>query len=402
MGLIKAAASAIGGSLADQWIDFYTVPRGLSQTAAIFPAVLNGLNSGRGSNVRSSQGVITNGSKIVVPEGYGLLTFQGGELTSLVLEPGAYTWNANDPESRSVFMAGDLAGMVSDFVDQSWQRFKYGGRPESQQLALFVSLKELPNNKFGTQTPIYWDDAYLNAQVGVTARGTFSLKIVDPILFVKNLLPASYLQNLGVFDFIDSDNQVSSQLFTELVACLSAAFSSYANDPTKSSRISNIQRDSVGFSESLSAAVEQAFRWTSERGISINRVAILGIDYDESTKDLLLTVQRADALTGSRGNSNLQASMASGLQQSGAVDGSAGILGLGIAATGLGVQSFHQSSSSLPPPPPPPTTSPPFAQNSASIGDDLVSRLAQLKAALESGLITQQEYAIARANALGL
>ncbi len=402
MGLIKAAASAIGGSLADQWIDFYTVPRGLSQTAAIFPAVLSGLNSGRGSNVRSSQGVITNGSKIVVPEGYGLLTFQGGELTSLVLEPGAYTWNTNDPESRSVFLAGDMAGVVSDFVDQSWQRFKYGGRPESQQLALFVSLKELPNNKFGTQTPIYWDDAYLNAQVGATARGTFSLKIVDPVLFVKTLLPASYLQNLEVFDFIDPDNQVSSQLFTELVASLAPAFSSYTNDPAKESRISNIQRDSVGFSESLSAAVEQAFHWTSERGISIARVAILGIDYDESTRVLLRSVQRADALTGSRGNSNLQASIASGLEQSGAVDGAAGILGLGIAATGIGIQGFQQSVTSTPPPPPPAATPPTLVQNSASIGDDLVSRLAQLKAALESGLITQQEYASARTKALGL
>lgn len=400
MGLIKAAASAIGGSLADQWIDFYTVPRNLSQTAAVFPAILNGLNSGRGSNEASSKGVISNGSKIIVPEGYGLLTFQGGELTSLVLDPGAYTWNTNDPQSRSVFLSKGMAGFVSDFVDQSWQRFKYGGRPESQQLALFINLKELPNNKFGTQAPIYWDDGYLNAQVGATARGTYSLKIVDPILFVKALLPAIYLQNLEVFDFVNPDNQVSSQLFTELTASLAAAFSSYANDPSKESRISSIQRDSIGFSKSLSAAVEQAFHWTSERGISIVRVAILGIDYDESTQDLLRSVQRADALSGSRGNSNLQASLASGFEQSGAVDGAAGIFGLGIAASGVGVQGFQQSIVS--PPPPLPATSPPIPQNTAPIGDDLVSRLVQLKKALESGLITQQEYEGARSKALGL
>ncbi len=393
MGLIRAAASAIGGSLADQWIDFYTVPVGLSQTAAVFPAVNRGTNAGRGSNIRASEAVITNGSRIIVPEGYGLLTFQGGELTSLVLEPGAYTWNTSDPESRSVFLGEDVAGIISGLVDQSWQRFKYGGRPESQQLALFVSLKELPNNRFGTQSAIYWDDSYLNAQVGATTRGTYSLRIVDPVLFVKNLLPASFLQNGEVFDFTDPDNQVANQLFNELVGSLAAAFSYYTNDPGKGNRITNIQRDSVGFSASLAEAVEQGFQWKSERGISIAKVAILGIDYDESTREILRSVQRADALVGSRGSSNLQASLASGLEQAGAVEGAAGILGLGIAAVGSGLNAIQQP---LAPPPPPPA--PDHAQN----GDDLVTRLAQLKRALDAGLITDIEYDKARAMALGI
>jgi membrane protease subunit (stomatin/prohibitin family) len=189
---------AIGGTFADQWQDFYTVPQGLPQTAAVFSAVQRGTNAGRGSNTKVSEGVITNGSVVVVPEGYGLMTFQDGELTGLVLEPGAYVWDSDDPVSQSVF-AED--GIFSPLVMQSWQRYKFGGRPAAQQLALFVNLKELPNNRFGTQSVIYWDDAYLNAQVGATARGTYTLKIVDPVLFVRSFLPASYLQNGQIFDF---------------------------------------------------------------------------------------------------------------------------------------------------------------------------------------------------------
>ena len=34
MGLIQAAIGALGGTLADQWKDFYTVPEGLPPTAA--------------------------------------------------------------------------------------------------------------------------------------------------------------------------------------------------------------------------------------------------------------------------------------------------------------------------------------------------------------------------------
>ena len=35
MGLIQAVAGSIGGTLADQWKDFYTVPDGLPATAAL-------------------------------------------------------------------------------------------------------------------------------------------------------------------------------------------------------------------------------------------------------------------------------------------------------------------------------------------------------------------------------
>jgi len=398
VGLIRAAVGSIGGTLADQWKDFHTVPQGLPQTAAVFPAVRVGTNAGRGSNVRASEAIITNGSRIVVPEGYGLLTFQDGQLTSLVAEPGAYTWNSDDPASESIF-AGD--GFVSPLVKQSWRRFKFGGRPAAQQLGLFVSLKELPNNKFGTQSVIYWDDSYLNAQVGATARGTYTLKVVDPILFVRSLLPASYLQNGEVFDFTDSGNEVATQLFTEVVASLAGAFSRYTNDPSMGNRILNIQRDSVGFALSLSQSVEDAYRWTADRGLAIAKVAIVGIEYDEATRELLRVVQRADALSGSRGNSNLQASVAAGLETAGGVDGAAGILGLGVAANSVGVAGLQQPAggSGMSPNATANPSSP-----SPSGGDDgaLVARLEQLKRAFDSGLITQAEYDASRSKALGL
>ncbi|MGD9869376.1 MAG: SPFH domain-containing protein, partial [Hyphomicrobiales bacterium] len=64
MGLIQAVVGSIGGTLADQWKDFYTVPEDLPATAALFSAVPQGTNAGRGSNYKSSSNNITNGSKI--------------------------------------------------------------------------------------------------------------------------------------------------------------------------------------------------------------------------------------------------------------------------------------------------------------------------------------------------
>lgn len=398
MGLVRAAAGAIGGSLADQWKDFHTVPQGLPQTAAVFPAVRRGKDARRGSNTRASEAIITNGSRIVVPEGYGLLTFQDGAVTSVATDPGAYIWNSDDPASQSIFAEG---GFVSPIVKQSLERFKFGGRPGAQQLALFVNLKELPNNKFGTQSVIYWDDAYLNAQVGATTRGTYTLRVVDPVRFVVNLVPAAYLQNGEVFDFTDAGNEVATQLFTEVLASLAAAFSSYTNDPAKGNRISNIQRDAVGFAASLSQAVEDAFQWTADRGLGIAKVAIVGIEYDEVTRDLLARVQRADALTGARGNSNLQASVAAGLETAGGVDGAAGILGLGVAANSVGVAGLTQNPQAAGPVSgTPPTATPGSAAPSGE--SDLVAQLESLKRAFDAGLINQQEFDAARAKALGL
>lgn len=131
----------------------------------------------------------------------------------------------------------------------------------TSQAAIFVNLKETPNNKFGTQSQIYWDDMYLNTQVGAIARGAYSLHITDPILFIKNFLPAAfYSAPVCRFDMHDYSNDAATQLFTELVGSLTTAFSIYANDPAKRNRITNIQSDSMGFAQSLATAVENA--WT--------------------------------------------------------------------------------------------------------------------------------------------
>ena len=392
MGLIQAAVGSIGGMLADQWKDFYTVPDGLPATAALFAAVPRGTNAGRGSNTKGSSNIITNGSKIVVPEGYGLLLFQDGAITGFAAEPGGYEWNSNDLNSQSIFTGG---GFVDTLIKQSWERFKFGGQPGSQQAAFFVSLKELPNNRFGTQSDIYWDDRYLNAQVGAITRGSYTLKIADPILFVKSFVPAAYLQPGQVFDFTDLDNAAASQLFNEVVGSLAPAFSLYTNDPEKGNRITKIQQDSVGFAKSLSDAVEAAYQWRSDRGLAIVKTAIISIEYDAHTKELLKTVQRADALLGARGNSNLQASVAAGMQSAGENSGANGIFGMGMAAGVAGISGLQQ----------PVAPVVPVAASAAPVAapaDDPIARLTKAKQMLDAGLITQADYDAVKAKALGL
>lgn len=388
MGFIKAFGGALGGTFADQWLDFYAPRQGVPGTAALFQAVPHGTNAGRGENHKGSENIITNGSKIIVPEGTALITVQDGQITGLIAEPGGFEFRSDDPNSKSIF-SGD--GILSSTIGQSWERLKFGGQPGTQQLAFYVNLKEIPNNKFGTQSEIYWDDAYLNAQVGAVTRGTYTLKIVDPLLFVKNFVPQQYLQpNAPVFDFADMDNDAGNQLFNEVVGTLSAAFSNYTNDPSKGNRISKIQGDQIGFAQAMSQAVEDAYQWKTDRGLEIVKTAILAIEYDEDTKALLSDVKKADALSGNRGNSFMQQSVARGVQSAGENGGGSAMafMGMGMNAAGGMMGSLQQPSNS--------------GQQAQPTQEDPISKLMEMKKLLDAGAITQEDYDKIKNQLLGL
>src|SRR5262249_26026667 len=145
-------------------------------------------------------------------------------------------------------------------------------------------------------------------------------------------------------------------------------------------RIIKLQQDSLGFAKSLSDAVESAFQWKSDRGLSIVKTAIVAIEYDTNTRELLKTVQRADALAGARGNSNLQASVAQGIQSAGETGGPGGVVGLGMATGMLGG----------------------LQQPVQPAAEDPVAKLKKAKEMLDLGLITQSDYDALKAKALGL
>ncbi len=405
MGFIQAFKGAIGGTLADQWKDFIVPTNLVTQTSVIFGGVMSGTNAGRGANTKGSEAIISNGSKIVVPEGTALITMQEGAITGCIMEPGGYEFHSDDINSQSIFAGDD---MLSSLITQSWERFKFGGQPGSQHKAIYVNLKEIPGNRFGTQSEIYWDDAYLGAQVGAITRGTYSIKVVDPILLVKNFIPVSSLvSSVPVFDLSDMDNPLGEQLFNEVVGTLSAAFSMYTNDPSKGNRMSKIQSDQIGFASSLSQAVENAYAWRSGRGLVIERVAIAAIEYDADTKELLSNVKKADALSGARADVFAKVTIAESMKD--AANNTSGNGGaMGMAFMGMGMQGANaamggmQSTNEA-------TPQSQFIQQQAEQNkqnaapqEDPYERLAKLKGLLDQGVISQEEFDAAKAQLLGL
>lgn len=399
MGFIKAFTGAISGTFADQWKDFYVPSSNITETSAVYPAVLKSINNGRGENYKGNANIISNGSKIVVPENTALITMQDGAITGCITEAGGYEFKSDDVNSKSMF-AGD--GIFGQAIKSTWEKVKFGGIPGSQQLAFYVNLKEIPNNKFGTQSEIYWDDAFLGTQVGAITRGTYTVKIVDPLLFVKNFVPAKYLvADAPIFDFGDMDNEACEQLFSEVVGTLSAAFSKYTNDPEKGNRITKIQADQIGFAKAMSAAVEEAYQWRETRGLEIVKTTILAIEYDEDTKKLMSDVKKADALSGARGNSFMQQAAARGLESAGENGGGAGMafMGMGANVAGNMMNGFAQENT-------PSSYNPSFAKNQNNTqngaSEDSTAKLLKMKELLDAGAITAEDYEKVKKQLLGL
>ena len=108
MGLIKAVAGAVGGTMADQWKEFFyceamdknvMVRKGQKQT------------SSRSSNTKGNDNIITNGSGIAVADGQCMLIVDQGKIAEVCAEPGEYTY---DTSSEPSIFAGNLSDSIKN------------------------------------------------------------------------------------------------------------------------------------------------------------------------------------------------------------------------------------------------------------------------------------------------
>lgn len=400
MGFIKAFSGALGGTFADQWKDFYGPRQGVPATAGVFEAVPYGTNAGRGENYKGSENIITNGSKIIVPEGTALITMQDGAITGFIAEAGGYEFKSDDVNSKSMF-AGD--GIFASTLKESWERFKFGGQPGAQQTAFYINLKDIVGNKFGTQTPIYWQDEFLATKAGGSARGTYSLKIVDPLLFIKNFVPTQYLQpGANVFDFADMDNPAGDHLFNDFLTCLTGAFKRFSLESKQAGMdtIDYIQSNLDKFALTMDEEVENTYQWSSNYGIKVISVNMQA-DYDGATLEILEEARKADqeirkaARMGQAYSNNMAGMMAAAsgqaMQSAAANENGSmmGFMGMNIAQqNGANMMAAASNMQQQAP------------QQQAQ--EDPYAKLTEMKKLLDAGVISQEDFDAAKSKLLGI
>ena len=113
MGLIKAALGAAGGVLADQWKEYFYCE---SIPADILAVNGQKRTSGRSSNTKGSDNIITNGSIIAVADGQCMLIVEQGKVVEVCAVPGEYTY---DMSTEPSIFAGDLSESIGQVFQLS-------------------------------------------------------------------------------------------------------------------------------------------------------------------------------------------------------------------------------------------------------------------------------------------
>lgn len=278
MGLIKAGIGALGGTLADQWKEFFyceAMPKEVLVTKG------QKRITSRSSNTKGNDNIISNGSGIAVADGQCMIIVDQGKVVEVCAEPGEFTY---DSSSEPSIFAGKLGESIIATFKTIGKRFTYGGDTGKDQRVYYFNTKELIDNKFGTPNPIPFRvvDSKIGLDVDVSIRcsGVYSYKIADPILFYTNV--CGNVQNEYRRDELDS------QLKTEFISALQPAFGKLSELELRPNQI-------VTHNTDLENAMNDALstKWGELRGLKVVSIALGSVTLPDEDADMIKQAQRA-------------------------------------------------------------------------------------------------------------
>ena len=282
MGLIKAATGAAGGTLADQWKEFFycdsldndtLMVRGKKRTDK------------RSSNTKGHDNVITNGSGIAVADGQCMMIVDQGKIVEVCAEPGEYTY---DMSSEPSIFCGSLGEGIKATFQTIGKRFTFGGDTAKDQRVYYFNTKEITDNKFGTANPVWFrvvdKRINLDKDIEIRCNGIYSFRITDPLLFYTSL-------SGNVTDCYEKD-QIAPQLKTEFVNALQPAFAKIAELEI---RPSQIPAHSMEISDAMNEILTK--KWSELRGISVVSVAFNPVTIKDEDAEAIKQAQNTAMYT---------------------------------------------------------------------------------------------------------
>ncbi len=277
MGLIKAALGSASGVLADQWREFFYCE---SMSSDVLAAKGIKHTSGRSSNTKSSDNIITNGSVIAVNDGQCMMIIDQGQIVEFAAEPGEYTWDAS---AESTIFYGGLGKGIKGSWENFKRRFTFGGDTGKDQRIYFFNLKEIIGNKFGTPAPVPFrvvdKNIGLDVDISIRCNGEYSYKITDPMLFYKNVCG-----NIGD-QYLRSN--LDSQLKSEFITALQPAFAAVS---AAGVRYSALPGHALEMAQAMDHALTE--KWSALRGISVVSVGINSATASEEDEAMIKQLQR--------------------------------------------------------------------------------------------------------------
>ena len=272
MGLIKAGIGALGGTLADQWKEFFycdSLPNDVLMRKG------QKRTSGRSSNTKGNDNIISNGSGIAVADGQCMIIVEQGKVVEVCAEPGEFTY---DRSTEPSIFSGSLGNSIIETFRLVGKRFAYGGDTGKDQRVYYFNTKEIIGNKFGTPSPILFEvtkkSINLSRTVQVRCNGTYTYMITDPLLFYTRLCG-------NVEDEYKTD-EINGQLKSEFVDALQPAMGALAAQELKPAQIPAKAKE---LKEAMNDALKQ--EWIENRGISVGKITLNPITLtDEDMKKI--------------------------------------------------------------------------------------------------------------------
>lgn len=318
MGIIKAATSSLGGTLADQWLEVIE-PEDMSDQTVMTKGVMVRKDDKRGSNRKGTSDVITDGSVVHVYPNMMMLLVDGGKIIDYTAEEGYYT--VKNDTAPSMFNGG-----LKESVQEAFFRFKFGGVTPQKQEVYYINLQEIKGIKFGTATPLQYFDNFYNAELFLRTHGTYSIRITDPILFYANAIPKNQTQ-VEISD-------INEQYLQEFLTALNTSINLYS---AQGERVSSLPSKSVELSKYMADTLDE--EWRKLRGIEVVAVAVSSISYtDDSQK--LINMRNQGAMLGdpSVREGYMQGAVARGIEAAGSNTGGAmqAFMGMGMGMNQAG------------------------------------------------------------------
>ena len=282
MGLIKAATGAAGGTLADQWKEFF-----YSDSLDNDTLMVRGKKriDRRSSNTKGHDNVITNGSGIAVADGQCMMIVDQGKIVEVCAEPGEYTY---DMSSEPSVFCGSLGEGIKATFQTIGKRFTFGGDTAKDQRVYYFNTKEITDNKFGTANPVWFrvvdKRINLDKDIEIRCNGIYSFRITDPLLFYTSL-------GGNVTDCYEKD-QIAPQLKTEFVNALQPAFAKIAELEI---RPSQIPAHSMEISDAMNEILTK--KWSELRGISVVSVAFNPVTIKDEDAEAIKQAQNTAMYT---------------------------------------------------------------------------------------------------------
>ena len=279
MGLIKAALGAAGGVLADQWKEYFYCE---SLPANVLAVKGQKRVSGRSSNTKGSDNIISNGSVIAVADGQCMLIVEQGKVVDVCAEPGEYTY---DMSTEPSIFAGDLGENVKAIFQNVGKRFTFGGEAPKDQRVYYFNTKELPGNKYGTPAPISITalvdrSVSRTLTIGIRCFGEYSFRLTNPLLFYTNVC--------GNVEQAYTVEQLSSQMRTELLTALSPAFGKISRQGII---YSDLTMHTMELGDELNGILSR--KWRDLRGMEIVSFGISSIRPDEESEAKIRQMQES-------------------------------------------------------------------------------------------------------------